>query len=180
MAKQKLTVNRTYMYIRQIFIDHDAKFIRNMIHSGTNICFDIATLQCTNCTYFCWFLCSLKRFHFLTINACCPAIVACMKGSQLAVSCWYEAYSSMTGIEPLIEMFVGCSFDKSTRENYCILVSRGAAQLAIGAVHRLNMVNIQSLFELLCTAVLIGWDPATPPPPPSFGLIYEGAIGQPR
>jgi hypothetical protein len=30
------------------------------------------------------------------------------------------------------------------------------------------------------TAVLIGWDPATPAIPPAFGLIYEGAIGQPR
>ncbi len=36
----------------------------------------------------------------------------------------------------------------------------------------------------LCTAVLIGWDPATathpPPIPPAFGLIYEGVTGQPR
>jgi hypothetical protein len=31
----------------------------------------------------------------------------------------------------------------------------------------------------MCTAVLICWDPATQPLPP-FGLIYEGAIGQPR
>jgi hypothetical protein len=31
---------------------------------------------------------------------------------------------------------------------------------------------------LMCTAVLIGREPATPPPPPAFGLIYEGAIGQ--
>jgi hypothetical protein len=30
----------------------------------------------------------------------------------------------------------------------------------------------------MCTAGLIGWDPATPPPPPAFGLIYKGAIGQ--
>jgi hypothetical protein len=37
---------------------------------------------------------------------------------------------------------------------------------------------LQSLFGLLYTAVLIGLDPA--PPPPAFGLIYEGAIGQPR
>ncbi len=26
-------------------------------------------------------------------------------------------------------------------------------------------IDLQSLFGLLCTAVLIGWDPATPPPP---------------
>ncbi len=26
----------------------------------------------------------------------------------------------------------------------------------------------------MCTTVLIGWDPTTPPPPPAFGLIYEG------
>ncbi len=27
-------------------------------------------------------------------------------------------------------------------------------------------IDLQSLFGLLCTPVLIGWDPATPPPPP--------------
>jgi hypothetical protein len=44
--------------------------------------------------------------------------------------------------------------------------------------HRLNMeLDLRSLFGLLCTAVLIGWGPATPPP--AFGLIYEGSIGQP-
>ena len=32
--------------------------------------------------------------------------------------------------------------------------------------HRLNMkLDLQSLFGLLCAAVLIGRDPATPPPP---------------
>ncbi len=48
---------------------------------------------------------------------------------------------------------------------------------------RLNMeLNLQGLFGLLCIALLISWDPATLPPPPTFGLIYEyeGAIGQPR
>ncbi len=29
-------------------------------------------------------------------------------------------------------------------------------------------LDLQSLFEHLCTAVLIGWDPGTPPPPPAF------------
>ncbi len=50
--------------------------------------------------------------------------------------------------------------------------------------HRLNMgLDLQSLFGLhvhhmhSCTHWL---SPATPPPPPAFGLIYEGAIGQPR
>ncbi len=43
----------------------------------------------------------------------------------------------------------------------------------------LNMgLDLQSLFGLLCTAVLIGSDNATPPP--AFGLIYGGANGQPR
>jgi hypothetical protein len=45
--------------------------------------------------------------------------------------------------------------------------------------HMLNMeLDLQSLFGLLCTAVLIGWD--SPTPPPAFGLIYEASIGQPR
>jgi hypothetical protein len=51
----------------------------------------------------------------------------------------------------------------------------------LGWSYRLNTeLELQSLFGLLCTAVLIGWDPATPPLPLAFGLIYEGAIGQPR
>jgi hypothetical protein len=41
-------------------------------------------------------------------------------------------------------------------------------------------LDLQSLFGLLCTAVLIGLDPCNYSPPPAFGLIYEGAIGQPR
>jgi hypothetical protein len=41
-------------------------------------------------------------------------------------------------------------------------------------------LDLQSLFGLLCTAVLIGLDPVTTPLPLAFGLIYEGAIGQPR
>jgi hypothetical protein len=46
--------------------------------------------------------------------------------------------------------------------------------------HRLNVeLDLQSLFGLLCTAVLIGRDLVTShPSPPTFGLIYEGAIGQ--
>jgi hypothetical protein len=38
-------------------------------------------------------------------------------------------------------------------------------------------LDLLSLFGLLCTAVLIDGDPAAHPPP-AFGLIYEGAIGQ--
>ena len=45
-------------------------------------------------------------------------------------------------------------------------------------------LDLQSLFGLLCTAVLIGRDPATLPPPPAFGLTHirgaEGAVDQPR
>ncbi len=44
--------------------------------------------------------------------------------------------------------------------------------------HRLNMeLDIQCFLGFIC----IGWDPPTTPPPhpPAFGLIYEGAIGQP-
>ncbi len=43
-------------------------------------------------------------------------------------------------------------------------------------------LDLQNLFWAPCalTVVLIGCDPATPPPPRALGLIYEGAIGQPR
>ncbi len=39
-------------------------------------------------------------------------------------------------------------------------------------------LDLQSLFGLLWTAVLIGWD-RNSPLPPAFRLFYEGAIGQP-
>ncbi len=51
-----------------------------------------------------------------------------------------------------------------------------------GSKHMLNMeVYLQRFIwapsHVMCTAVLIGWDPATPHPP-QMGLAYEGAIGQ--
>ncbi len=33
--------------------------------------------------------------------------------------------------------------------------------------------------HVMCTVILIGWDPTTAHPP-AIGLVYEGAIGQPR
>ncbi len=46
----------------------------------------------------------------------------------------------------------------------------------------LNMeLDPQSLFGLLCTAVLIGWlKPRNTPPPYAFELKSEGTIGQQR
>ncbi len=53
--------------------------------------------------------------------------------------------------------------------------------LPIGSYDRLNIeLDFQSLFGLLYTAVFFGWDPRNYPPPPAFGLIYEGAVGRPR
>ncbi len=43
--------------------------------------------------------------------------------------------------------------------------------------HRLNMeLDLQSLFGLLCTAVLIGWDPAASPPPSPHLGSYTRAL----
>ncbi len=43
--------------------------------------------------------------------------------------------------------------------------------------HRLNMeLDLQSLFGLLCTAILIGWEPATPLLPPHLGSYYTRAL----
>ncbi len=43
--------------------------------------------------------------------------------------------------------------------------------------HRLNMeLNLQSLFGLLCTAVLVGWDSETPPLPPRLGSYTRGLL----
>jgi hypothetical protein len=53
-----------------------------------------------------------------------------------------------------------------------------------GSIHRSNMeLDLQSLFGLPCTGTYSSWlRPRNSPPPlsPAFGLIYEGAIGQPR
>ncbi len=65
--------------------------------------------------------------------------------------------------------------------NSRILRLKAGVELSYGIIHRLNMeLDLQSLFGLLCTAVHIGWDPASPPHPSAFGLIHEGAIGQLR
>ncbi len=37
-------------------------------------------------------------------------------------------------------------------------------------------LDLQSLFGLLCTAVLIGWDPATPPFPPHLGSYTRALL----
>jgi hypothetical protein len=39
-------------------------------------------------------------------------------------------------------------------------------------------LDLQVYLGSICTTVFISWDPA--PTHPTFGLIYEGAIGQPR
>ncbi len=63
-------------------------------------------------------------------------------------------------------------------------------QIAIGAATRyLHMSHklyggrspkfIWAQCHVMCTAVLIGWDPATPYSP-AFGLVYESTIGQQR
>ncbi len=45
------------------------------------------------------------------------------------------------------------------------------------STHRLNMeLDLQSLFGLLFTAVLIGWDPATPPLPPHLGSYTRALL----
>ncbi len=50
------------------------------------------------------------------------------------------------------------------------------------STHRSNMeLDLQRLIGLLCTVVLIGWDPRkSPPSPPPLGSDMRGAINQPR
>ncbi len=59
--------------------------------------------------------------------------------------------------------------------DYGCTMSKNDFPLSINMLeHRINMkLDLQSLIGLLCTD-------ETPhlPPPPAFGLIYEGAIGQ--
>ncbi len=50
-----------------------------------------------------------------------------------------------------------------------------AKQMLTGRPAKLTMAKVY--LGSMCIAVLIGWDPATPPPPRAFELIYEGAIG---
>ncbi len=45
------------------------------------------------------------------------------------------------------------------------------------STHKLNMESdLQSLFGLLCSAVLIDWEPATPPLPPHFGSYTRALL----
>ncbi len=51
--------------------------------------------------------------------------------------------------------------------------------VCVSVCHRLNMelnLQSQSLFGLLCTAVLIGRDPATFPHPPHLGSCTRGLL----
>ncbi len=51
----------------------------------------------------------------------------------------------------------------------------------VSLVHSLNMeLDLQSLFGLHVHSCIHWLRPRNLPPPPAFGLIYEGAIGQPR
>ncbi len=60
---------------------------------------------------------------------------------------------------------IGCR--ESLFINNSILSALHILYSIIHFYHRLNMeLDLQSLFGFLCAAVLIGWDPATPPLPP--------------
>ncbi len=51
------------------------------------------------------------------------------------------------------------------------------AQCSCTIAHRLNMkLDLQSLYGLLCTAVLISWNPATPPLPPHLGSYTRALL----
>ncbi len=63
---------------------------------------------------------------------------------------------------------------KLGRRYYLSFVAAHGHTSHIILLHRLNMkLDLQSLFGLLCTAVLIGWDPRNPPPPRILGS-YRG------
>ncbi len=48
-------------------------------------------------------------------------------------------------------------------------------------IHKLNIeLDLQSIFGLLCTAVLIGWDPAIPPLPPHLAHWLTLLVSQDR
>ncbi len=51
-------------------------------------------------------------------------------------------------------------------------------KITVPPTYRLNIeIDLQSLHGLLCTALLIGWDPATPPfPPPQLGSYTRALL----
>ncbi len=59
---------------------------------------------------------------------------------------------------------------KTLKSVFCTLKSESPINWPNDTSHRLNVeLDLQSLFGLLCTAVPIGWYPATPPVPPHLG-----------
>jgi hypothetical protein len=50
-----------------------------------------------------------------------------------------------------------------------------ATMVAVQYIKNMEL-DLQSLFELLCTGVLIGWDPATPTPSPRIWARIRGRL----
>ncbi len=94
-----------------------------------------------------------RLFSFLS---CFSSQCECSKKNAFPTVCASLFYNTMYTVYSLLKYTTMCIYN-----------------------HRLNMeLDLQSLFGLLCTVQL--YSLAETPPPPSFGLIYECTIGQPR
>ncbi len=94
-----------------------------------------------------------RRSLFVIVTVC---------ESQLPIPTVFLIYYTTLLLKWILFFLMGrsCQIDGLRAENWFLELSRNQVW-----IHRLNMeLDLQSLFGLLCAAVLIGWDPATPPP----------------
>ncbi len=73
---------------------------------------------------------------------------------------------------------LSCPMESAVSLADCFSTGYWAHRSRLRTNHRFNMVlDLQSLFGFLCTAVLMGWDPATPlPPPPQLGSYTRALL----
>ncbi len=118
---------------------------------------------------------SRGKFKELSPPACGVGLYKCFE------SMWIINGDQIAVLFPHLVAFAYISATWSNNDRYSKLQDKPPDPQREHPAHGLNMeLDLQSLFGLLCTAVLIGRDPRISPPPPAFGLIYEGAIVQPR
>ncbi len=85
--------------------------------------------------------------------------------ASTGISCAAQIYTVFQRIEAIwAKIWRTLGFLRTT-ERLCCVPPLTVTDLNNASTENHMVLDLQSLFGLLCIAVLIGWDPATPPPP---------------